>query len=113
MIAETLLLSAAGGVVSAMASYATKTAIEQVDPATIADLEKTSLKAERQEQQKTEANIENSGLTAKSPKTSNPDDDTQLDQAKNSSLTKKEELTFAEKVKAGRGNSLSTTGNLR
>ena len=110
MIAETLLLSAAGGVVSAMASYATKTAIQQVDPATLADLEKTNLIAKRQEQeqQKTEANRENSSLTAKSPKTSNPDDGTQLDQAENSSLTKKE-LTFAEKVEAGRANPSSHT----
>jgi len=109
MIAETLLLSAAGGVLSAVASYATKTAIQQVDPATLADLEKTNLTAKRQEQQKTEASRENSSLTAKSPKTSNPDDGTQLDQAENSSLTKKEELTFAEKVKAGRANPSSHT----
>ena len=107
MIAETLLLSAAGGVVSAMASYATKAIIQQVDPATLAGLEKTNLTAKRQEQQ-TEANIENSSLTAKSPKTSNPDDGTQLDQAENSSLTKKE-LTFAEKVEAGRANPSSHT----
>ena len=105
MIAETLLLSAAGGVVSAVASYATKAAIQQVDPATLAGLEKTNLTAKRQEQeqQKTEANRENSSLTAKSPKTSNPDDGTQLDQAENSMLT------FAEKVKAGRANPSSHT----
>ena len=102
MIAETLLLSAAGGVLSAVASYATKAAIQQVDPATIEGLEKTNLTAKRQEQQ-TEANIENSSLTTKSQKTSSPDDDTQLDQAENSMLT------FAEKVKAGRANPSSHT----
>ena len=107
MIAETLLLSVAGAVASAVASYATKAAIQQVDPATIAGLEKTKLTAERHKQQ-TEANIENSSSTAKSKKTSSPDDGTQLDQAENSSLTEKK-LTFAEKVEAGRATPSSHT----